>query len=87
MIDVCFLHFFLCFSLLDKQWRFDVVPARNVSCVSFDINMNTGLPGDSTYDFSSEENSVKWKGLLTAALKKVSDWFFCFHWSDLEEGN
>ncbi|XP_018566397.1 protein son of sevenless [Anoplophora glabripennis] len=33
--------------------------------------MNTGLTGDNIYDFSSEENSAKWKGLLTAALKKV----------------
>lgn len=34
--------------------------------------MNTGLSGDNIYDFNSEENSAKWKGLLTAALKKVS---------------
>ncbi|KAJ8985179.1 hypothetical protein NQ317_018208 [Molorchus minor] len=33
--------------------------------------MNTGLAGDNIYDFTSEENSAKWKGLLTAALKKV----------------
>lgn len=33
--------------------------------------MNTGLSGDNIYDFNSEENSAKWKGLLTAALKKV----------------
>ncbi|CAH1118521.1 unnamed protein product [Phaedon cochleariae] len=33
--------------------------------------MNTGFTGDNIYDFSSEENSAKWKGLLTAALKKV----------------
>ncbi|KAJ8929659.1 hypothetical protein NQ314_017642 [Rhamnusium bicolor] len=32
--------------------------------------MNTGLTGDNIYDFSSDENSSKWKGLLTAALKK-----------------
>lgn len=31
--------------------------------------MNTGIGSD--YDFNSEENSSKWKGLLTAALKKV----------------
>lgn len=37
------------------------------------LNMNTGLTGDNIYDFSSEENSAKWKGLLTAALKKVSE--------------
>lgn len=87
VIGECSLHLFLCFSLLDKQWRFDVGPARNISCVSFDINMNTGLPGDSTYDFSSEENSAKWKGLLTTALKKVSWRTFCFDLSDLENGD
>lgn len=38
--------------------------------------MNTGLSGESTYDFTSEENSAKWKGLLTAALKKVNELFF-----------
>ncbi|XP_066255884.1 protein son of sevenless isoform X1 [Euwallacea similis] len=31
--------------------------------------MNTGIGSD--YDFDSEENASKWKGLLTAALKKV----------------
>lgn len=41
--------------------------------------MNTGLTGDNIYDFSSEENSAKWKGLLTAALKKVSDTFLSFY--------
>lgn len=47
--------------------------------------MNTGLPGEITYDFSSEENSAKWKGLLTAALKKVSKlmFFFCYDFIDL----
>lgn len=53
-----------------------MVPARNVRCVPFVINMNTGLSGESTYDFTSEENSAKWKGLLTAALKKVNELFF-----------
>ncbi|CAH1971501.1 unnamed protein product [Acanthoscelides obtectus] len=33
--------------------------------------MTTGLQGENSYDFYSEENSAKWKGLLTAALKKV----------------
>ncbi|KAG5892771.1 hypothetical protein JTB14_007986 [Gonioctena quinquepunctata] len=33
--------------------------------------MNTGVTGDNIYDFTSEENYAKWKGLLTAALKKV----------------
>lgn len=32
--------------------------------------MNTGIGSD--YDFNSEENASKWKGLLTAALKRVS---------------
>lgn len=45
--------------------------------------MNTGLPGEITYDFSSEENSAKWKGLLTAALKKVSKYIFCYYFIDL----
>ncbi|XP_023014475.2 son of sevenless isoform X1 [Leptinotarsa decemlineata] len=34
--------------------------------------MNTsGVTADNIYDFTSEENRSKWKGLLTAALKKV----------------
>ncbi|XP_072383056.1 protein son of sevenless [Diabrotica undecimpunctata] len=33
--------------------------------------MNTGVTGENIYDFNSEENAAKWKGLLTAALKKV----------------
>ncbi|XP_060532869.1 protein son of sevenless isoform X2 [Cylas formicarius] len=34
--------------------------------------MNTGIGScDTAYDFESEENSAKWKGLLTSALKKV----------------
>lgn len=36
----------------------------------FEINMNTGIGLD--YDFNSEENASKWKGLLTTALKRVS---------------
>ncbi|XP_057667174.1 protein son of sevenless isoform X2 [Diorhabda carinulata] len=33
--------------------------------------MNTGVAADNIYDFNSEENAAKWKGLLTSALKKV----------------
>lgn len=34
--------------------------------------MNTVNVGDNVYDFASEENSAKWKGVLVAALKRVS---------------
>lgn len=34
--------------------------------------MNTVNTGDHIYDFESEENSAKWKGVLIAALKRVS---------------
>ncbi|XP_063927452.1 protein son of sevenless [Zophobas morio] len=35
------------------------------------LTMNTVNAGDNVYDFSNEENSAKWKGVLTAALKRV----------------
>lgn len=35
-------------------------------------NMNSVNAGDNFYDFTNEENSPKWKGVLTAALKRVS---------------
>ncbi|XP_044261416.1 protein son of sevenless [Tribolium madens] len=33
--------------------------------------MNTVNAGDNIYDFTNEENSAKWKGVLTTALKRV----------------
>lgn len=34
--------------------------------------MNAVNAGDHFYNFDSEENSAKWKGVLIAALKRVS---------------
>lgn len=34
--------------------------------------MNTVNASDNIYDFESEENSAKWKGVLITALKRVS---------------
>lgn len=47
--------------------------------------MNSGFSGDTAYDFNSDENSAKWKGLLTAALKKVRVLFF--YLPDFQKGD
>jgi hypothetical protein len=48
--------------------RIDVCGSRSSSDCP---NMNTVNAGDNVYDFTNEENSAKWKGVLTTALKRV----------------
>lgn len=60
-----------------QQWR------RRRVCLSCGViiivgggefwrSMNTVNAGDHFYNFDSEENAAKWKGVLIAALRRVS---------------